>query len=431
MVRRLLALAAVASLCACPEIHERCRYVTEHTRLPPAMPRELIPVDSLILNRTLRITAEARELRRPISASFRVRYAEQLLPEYCGEFERARTLAAAGRVREAAQVYQGLLLASQVVELAAAVMRITEHADEKGQPTGELLRILEVFAAQTQPLMDAAASRDPERIRRAQAEARPIFAAWVTYLEQWSQQTESGEERVKTAKHVWDTVMLCVAAYEAAEGLAAIVAEGGPGGPFPLAGGVAAASTRASPELVEALRKLVAEGALDASVVASLGRLASPPAGGGAMPLPDPSLPTIAQMGERKPSANMEKVKKVNGRYPINAEYAGRTFPAEKLPAGLRAKYPEGVPFTEDGYPDFRRYVTKEVELDGLQGNRTSDFARADRAAGIDERYRVENKLTWHHHQNCRTMQLVPGDIHAAVRHTGSVAAINGIEVDD
>jgi len=320
VVRRLLVPVAVALLGACPEIQERCRYVTEHTRQPP-MVRELAVVDSLILNRTLRITAEARELHRPIAASFRVRYAEQFLAEYCGEFERARTLASAGQVQQAARVYQGLLLASQVVELAVAVVRLSEHADERGQPTGDLLQIFDVFSAQTQPLLDAAASRDPERIRRAQAEARPIFVAWIAYLDQWSQRVESGTERAKTAKHVWDTVMLCVAAYEAAEGLAAIVAEGGPGGPFPMAGGAAVASTRASPELVEALRKLVAEGALDASVVASLGRMASPPAGGAAVPLPDPSLPTIAQMGERKPSPNMEKVKKVNGRYPINSEY--------------------------------------------------------------------------------------------------------------
>jgi hypothetical protein len=305
-------------------------------------------------------------------------------------------------------------------------MWIAEHSDEVGQPTGELLQIFDVFAGQMQPLMDAAASRDPERMRRAQTEAQPRFAAWVAYLEQWSQRMESGAERVKTAKHVWDTVMLCVAAYEAAEGLAAIVAKGGPRGPFPLGGGVAVASGRASPELVEALRKLVAEGALDASVVASLGRLASPPSGGAAIPLPDPSLPTIAQMGGRKLPPNMKKVKKVNGRYPINAEYAGRTFPPEDLPIELRAKYPNGVRFTDEGFPDFGPYTVKEAKLDGLEGDLVHDFMRADRAANTSVRFRVENKLTWHHHQDARTMQLVPADLHEAVRHTGGRAIIRG-----
>jgi HNH/ENDO VII superfamily nuclease len=427
MARRLVVITAL--ICACSEIHERCRYVTEHTRTPP-MARELLAIDSLLLNRMLRITAEARELHQPISASFRVRYAEQLLPEYCGEFERARALASAGQIPQAARAYQGLLLASQVGELATAVMRLTEHADELGQPTGELLQVLEVFAAQTQPVMDAAASRDPERIQRAQAEARPIFVAWVAYLEQWSQRMESGAERLKTAKHVWDTVMLCVAAYEAAEGLAAIVAEGGPGGPFPLAGGAAVAGSRVSPELVEALRKLIADGALDASAVAGLGRMTSPPAGGAAVPLPDPSLPTIAQMGGRKPLPNMEKVKKVNGRYPINAEYAGRTYPAAELPVALRGKYPEGVRFTEDGFPDFRPYMLKEVQVDKLEGNLYRDFARADEAAGITKEFRDLNKLTWHHHQDGRTMQLLSKALHDAVRHTGGVAILGGGDVD-
>jgi hypothetical protein len=55
-----------------------------------------------------------------------------------------------------------------------------------------------------------------------------------------------------------------------------------------------------------------------------------------------------------------------------------------------------------------------------------SDFARADQAAGVTKEYRSANDLIWHHHQDCRTMQLVPGDLHEAVRHSGGVAILNG-----
>jgi hypothetical protein len=126
----------------------------------------------------------------------------------------------------------------------------------------------------------------------------------------------------------------------------------------------------------------------------------------------------------------MAKVKKINGRYPINAEYAGRTYPAEKLPDNLRAKYPNGVRFTEDGHPDFRPYAVKEVQVKGLEGNTKSDFTRADQAAGIPQEYRVTNRLVWHHHQNGKTMQLVPGDLHEEVRHTGGQALLRGGKVD-
>src|SRR4051812_5867976 len=101
MPRFVTAAVIAAAACTTPEIRQ-CRYVTEHTRMP-AMPRELVPVDSLILNRMLRITAEWREMHRPISASFRVHYADQFLPALCGQFDLARTLASGGKVQPAAR----------------------------------------------------------------------------------------------------------------------------------------------------------------------------------------------------------------------------------------------------------------------------------------------------------------------------------------
>jgi hypothetical protein len=206
------------------------------------------------------------------------------------------------------------------MELGIAVMRIANHADEVGQPGGEITQILKVFAFQTQPLLDAAASRDPERIRQAQEAAKPLFHAGVAYAEQWSRRIERGEEQVKTARHVWDAIMLSAAAYEAAAGLAGIAARGPPNGPFMFAGGSAAAGAVPSVELVEALRKLIAMGALDAAVVASLGKLTSPPTPGVAVPLPDPSLPAISQMADPKRGE------------PVWSEYGRKHVASAKVP---------------------------------------------------------------------------------------------------
>lgn len=103
-----------------------------------------------------------------------------------------------------------------------------------------------------------------------------------------------------------------------------------------------------------------------------------------------------------------------------NSKYAGRQFPVENLPPEIRAKYPAGVRFTEDGFPDFSPYAIKEVKIK-MKGNRTTDFTEANRAAGLSE---TPEGYTWHHHQDRTTMQLVPTDLHEAVRHGGGVSLI-------
>ena len=82
-------------------------------------------------------------------------------------------------------------------------------------------------------------------------------------------------------------------------------------------------------------------------------------------------------------------VKKINGRNPINSKYAGKVYPANKLPIKIRGKYPHGVPFNHSGFPDFSRYSIKNVRVE-LSYSRSVDFFRADLAAGY----------TWHHHQD-------------------------------
>lgn len=119
------------------------------------------------------------------------------------------------------------------------------------------------------------------------------------------------------------------------------------------------------------------------------------------------------------------------GEKPANSEYANRSFDRNNNPeiynknaekagryAELAKKYPEGVRFDAEGSPDFSRYAIKTVKID-VKGNYTSDFTKANEAAGLEEK---PEGYTWHHHQDCETMQLVPTDLHNAVGHTGGVS---------
>jgi hypothetical protein len=118
-------------------------------------------------------------------------------------------------------------------------------------------------------------------------------------------------------------------------------------------------------------------------------------------------------------------VVKVSGRNPINMEYAGKTYPLEKLPESLRAKYPSSVKFTSAGYPIFKPYAVKEVKVKGLNGDYKHDFKLSNVAAGFAQ---TPNGYTWHHVEDGVTMQLMPEDLHAAVRHTGGVALLKQIK---
>lgn len=114
-----------------------------------------------------------------------------------------------------------------------------------------------------------------------------------------------------------------------------------------------------------------------------------------------------------------------SGKLPSNYRYAGQQYPMERLSPGLRAKYPAGVKFTSDGFPDFTPYASHTVKFPspGFVGNRSTDFTQANRMAGLPSKPRG---WTWHHHQDGSTLQLVPEDLHEAIRHAGGVAIKKG-----
>jgi hypothetical protein len=113
-----------------------------------------------------------------------------------------------------------------------------------------------------------------------------------------------------------------------------------------------------------------------------------------------------------------------SGILPPNFSYAGRRYDGPRWTPKLAAKYPAGVRFTDDGFPDFGPYAMHTVVFEpNFLGNRSSDFTEANRKAGLR---RTPEGHTWHHHQDTRTMQLVPTDIHRAVDHGGGVAIMKG-----
>ncbi|MCY1144061.1 HNH endonuclease [Actinoplanes sp. Pm04-4] len=115
-----------------------------------------------------------------------------------------------------------------------------------------------------------------------------------------------------------------------------------------------------------------------------------------------------------------------SGKLPSNRQFAGKKFddPKRWTPK-LQEKYPDGVRFSDDGFPDFSPHVTHTVKFDppGFAGNHSTDFTEANRLAGLPE---TPDGYTGHHHQDTNTMQLIPSDLHNAVRHAAGVAFTKG-----
>ncbi|MFE8645564.1 RHS repeat-associated core domain-containing protein [Sphingomonas sp. NCPPB 2930] len=131
-----------------------------------------------------------------------------------------------------------------------------------------------------------------------------------------------------------------------------------------------------------------------------------------------------------KPSAGAPQhssrtnVRPVNGRRPINHCFAGKTMVGKDLPENVRGKYPHGVPFNMNGFPDFSRYASKTVNIGGFTGD-GADFRAANEAAfGKGNPFGSSQPpgMVWHHNEQNGKMQLIPQDIHDAVKHTGGAS---------
>lgn len=115
---------------------------------------------------------------------------------------------------------------------------------------------------------------------------------------------------------------------------------------------------------------------------------------------------------------NLIRIRKIGKQIPQNSSFAGTQYPPTKMTSDLAKKYPLGVWFDEEGFPNFMIYARQVVEVK-ITGASRFDFARANLAAGFQK---TPEGMTWHHHQDGKTMILIPNDIHDAVKHTGGVA---------
>lgn len=133
-----------------------------------------------------------------------------------------------------------------------------------------------------------------------------------------------------------------------------------------------------------------------------------------------PSGTKVGEVGQR----SMQGPEKIGRNMPLNYEYTNSVYSFEGKDAQLHTKYPEGVRFDSAGFPDFSPHAKETVEID-MKGNYTTDFTEANKKAGLSE---TPDNFTWHHHQDCATMQLVPDDLHAGVDHTGGCAILRNRE---
>jgi hypothetical protein len=74
------------------------------------------------------------------------------------------------------------------------------------------------------------------------------------------------------------------------------------------------------------------------------------------------------------------------------------------------------------GYPDFKNANKVEFTVDLVfEGNHSSDFKNADK---LLPKPPLPKGLTWHHHQDLKTMQAIPTKIHDRFRHMGGVSIL-------
>jgi A nuclease of the HNH/ENDO VII superfamily with conserved WHH len=144
-------------------------------------------------------------------------------------------------------------------------------------------------------------------------------------------------------------------------------------------------------------------------------------AGAGTIASRSARVAKVIEKGAEIPST----VRKIGGRNPINARYAGKKFP---LSPELSAQYPKGVTFRETGFPAFTPYRQAHAEISGLTGDVRIDGRIANQATSLP---RTPEGWTWHHVEDGRTMELIPRDLHGYVRHTGGAAAIRHGQVGE
>ena len=84
----------------------------------------------------------------------------------------------------------------------------------------------------------------------------------------------------------------------------------------------------------------------------------------------------------------------------------------------------------KDGEPDFSEVSRGTVEIEDFSPERDYNFSQADEELAKQKGcspedikdWRKENKYTWHERNDCKTMDLVPTEIHGNIPHSGGIS---------
>ncbi len=90
--------------------------------------------------------------------------------------------------------------------------------------------------------------------------------------------------------------------------------------------------------------------------------------------------------------------------------------------------YPEGVPFTKEGYPDFSKVAAKNdknqvisINIGKLSGDSKIDIKKAE-ALYLKQGYHSKDGFTWHHKEKSTELIRVPTAIHQLIDHAGGMS---------
>ncbi len=114
-----------------------------------------------------------------------------------------------------------------------------------------------------------------------------------------------------------------------------------------------------------------------------------------------------------------------NGRLLRNHRFAGKSIFPGRISKKLSLKYRKPIKFNRFGYPDFSNYSIKNVKTKRLTGNHQKDVRLVENILKQkNPQWKRRPGYTWHHHQDMKTMQYVPTELHSSVPHSGGASRL-------
>lgn len=233
-------------------------------------------MDRVLEEREQTIASAARDLQRALVFQYRDAILGRTLPVLKALRVDAGVAARAGRIPDAAARYQAALVVSQLVMLEINLVTIGDFADQAGEYPDRIVDNISNYDLAMHPLLSAAMSLNPHRLVAALPEGTKKYADWVAFANRWATAVGAGARISEKTIRLLDAIMVVFAVRQLAVLAAKGVSGGGP--PLvPMPSGVIAATRldlAALARTYEAIRKLVAIGAMDPVVVGGLAAFA-------------------------------------------------------------------------------------------------------------------------------------------------------------